>query len=92
MMYFYASVDTDNWEEDTLGDSVLPAGNAVVMIIDDGSGYCLYDFRAVFADDTEAMQAAVNVCEARSRPSPSTNEAVARNPGFRASLFIAVRW
>src|SRR5690606_19879457 len=54
MMYFYAStVDAPTWEEDILGDSVLPAGNAVVMNIDDGSGYCRYDFRAVFADGTE---------------------------------------
>ncbi|WMT91300.1 hypothetical protein [Pelagibacterium sp. H642] len=64
MMYFYAStVDAPTWEEDILGDSVLPAGNSVVMNIDDGSGYCRYDFRAVFADGTEAIQAGVNVCE-----------------------------
>jgi len=32
MMYFYAStVDTTTWEEDILGNSVLPAGGAVVM-------------------------------------------------------------
>jgi len=64
MMYFYASnVDRTTWEEDILGTSVLPAGRSVVINIDDGSGYCLFDFRAVFADGSEAIQYGVNVCE-----------------------------
>lgn len=64
MMYFYAStVDAATWEEDILGDAVLPSGNSVIINIDDGSGYCRYDFRAVFADGSEAVQAGVNVCE-----------------------------
>lgn len=66
MTYFYASnVDRDTWEEDILGNSVLhlPAGNAVMVNIDDGSGYCLFDLRAVFADGSEAVEWGVNVCE-----------------------------
>ncbi|MCD7059350.1 hypothetical protein [Pelagibacterium xiamenense] len=64
MTYFYASnVDRPTWEEDILGDSVLPAGHSVVINIDDGSGYCRYDFRAIFADGSEAIRAGVNVCE-----------------------------
>lgn len=64
MMYFYAStVDAASWEEDILGDAVLPSGNSVIVNIDDGSGYCRYDLRAVFADGSEGIQAGVNVCE-----------------------------
>ncbi|WP_404405738.1 hypothetical protein [Pelagibacterium halotolerans] len=64
MTYFYASnVDRATWEEDILGNSVLPSGNSVVINIDDGSGYCLYDFRAIFADGSEAIRSGVNVCE-----------------------------
>jgi hypothetical protein len=64
MVEFYASnVDADTWEEDILGYDVLPSGDSVMMNIDDGSGYCLYDFRAVFADGDSLVRNRVNVCE-----------------------------
>ncbi len=61
---FYASsVGTNAWQEDILGRDVLPSGSSVVINIDDGTGYCKYDFRAVFDDGDIVEQAAVNVCE-----------------------------
>ncbi|RUT35159.1 hypothetical protein EMQ25_04230 [Arsenicitalea aurantiaca] len=64
IMEFYASsVDADTWEEDILGKDVLPAGDSVMMNIDDGTGACLFDFRAVFDDGDEAVKGGVNVCE-----------------------------
>lgn len=64
MMEFYASnVDRSDWEEDILGMDVLDSGYSVDIDIDDGSGQCLFDFRAVFADGEEVVDEAVNVCE-----------------------------
>lgn len=64
---FYASnVDADTWEEDILGNNILPAGNNVIINIDDGAGYCMFDFRAVFANGREAVDQRVNVCEIES--------------------------
>lgn len=64
LVYFYASnVDRTTWEEDILGSSVVPSGSSVMINIDDGSGYCRYDFRAVFSDGSEMIRAGVNVCE-----------------------------
>lgn len=64
MMEFYASnVDAKTWEEDILGKHVLESGQSVLINIDDGTGYCLYDFRAVFSDGDEVTKARVNVCE-----------------------------
>lgn len=64
MTYFYASnVGADTWEEDILGADVLPSGESVVINIDDGTGYCLYDFKAVFADGEELIRERVDVCE-----------------------------
>jgi hypothetical protein len=61
---FYASnTGSKSWEEDILGRNILPAGNSVVINIDDGSGYCKYDFLAVFADGAEVTSADNNVCE-----------------------------
>jgi hypothetical protein len=61
---FYASsVGQKSWEEDILGKSVLPSGHSVVINIDDGTGYCKYDFRAVFDDGDIVEKSGVNVCE-----------------------------
>ncbi|HTN61121.1 MAG TPA: hypothetical protein VL147_06150 [Devosia sp.] len=61
---FYASNTGSNaWEEDILGADTLLSGSSVMINIDDGSGYCKYDFKAVFADGDEAISADNNVCE-----------------------------
>ena len=61
---FYASnTGTADWQEDILGSEVLPAGSSVTINIDDGSGYCKFDFLAVFDDGDELVSADNNVCE-----------------------------
>lgn len=61
---FYASnTGSKSWEEDILGKHILPAGGTVTINIDDGSGYCKYDFLAVFEDGDQVTSANNNVCE-----------------------------
>jgi hypothetical protein len=61
---FYGSnVDAKTWEEDILGSDILPAGSSVVINFDDGTGYCLFDFRAVFEDGDVLEEQNVDVCE-----------------------------
>jgi hypothetical protein len=61
---FYASnTGSRSWEEDILGRDILPSGSSVVINIDDGSGYCKYDFLAVFEDGDEVVSNDNNVCE-----------------------------
>jgi hypothetical protein len=62
--YFYASnVDRHGWEEDILGPMrVIAPGYYVNVNIDDGSGHCLYDLRAVLADNRQAVRYRFNVC------------------------------
>ena len=64
MVHFYASnVSVDSWQEDILGEDVLPAGGDVVIDIDDGTGHCEYDFKAVFDDGEVLIRRRINVCE-----------------------------
>ena len=64
IVQFYASnTGTSSWEEDILGNDVLPSGSSVMINIDDGSGYCKYDFLAVFDDGDQLVVADKNVCE-----------------------------
>jgi len=61
---FYASsVGQDTWEEDILGKDTLDPGDKVRINIDDGTGYCKYDFKAVFDDGDTAVKKNVNVCK-----------------------------
>lgn len=61
---FYASnTGTNSWEEDILGKDILPAGHSVMINIDDGTGYCKYDFLAVFDDGDKVTSTDNNVCE-----------------------------
>ena len=61
---FYASnVGTDNYEENILHGDVIRPGESWDINIDDGTGYCKYDFMAKFVDDTQAKKDNVNVFE-----------------------------
>lgn len=61
---FYGSnKGTDSWEEDILGRGMLPSGESVTINFDDRSGYCVYDFKAVFNDGDVLIRRGVNVCE-----------------------------
>jgi len=42
---------------------MLYSGQSVDFNIDDGSGYCLYDLKAVFVDGDEVTSMGFNVCE-----------------------------
>lgn len=60
---FYASrANTDDWEEDILGQDVLEPGASVEVNIDDGTGACRFDFKAVFDDEDEVIKKKIDVC------------------------------
>ena len=64
MTHFYASDSrVTSWQEDMLGRDVLAAGRSIMMNIDDGSGACLYDFKARFSNGEELTRFNVNVCQ-----------------------------
>lgn len=61
--FFGSNTGTDDWQEDILGEDVLPSGASVIINFDDGTGYCKYDLRAVFDDGDVVTQTDVNICE-----------------------------
>ena len=63
MVRFHASnAGTSDWEENMLGWDSLRSGGSFVADIDDGSGYCRFDFKAVFDDGRTAVKYGVDVC------------------------------
>lgn len=64
---FYGSNSgRSSWEEDILGSAVLPSGSAVDINFNDGTGACLFDFKAVFADGSSVVESNVDVCRVSS--------------------------
>ncbi len=60
---FYGSnTGSNSWEEDILGKDLLPPGGSVVINFDDASGYCMFDFKAVFEDGDEIVDEKIDVC------------------------------
>lgn len=64
LVEFYGSnKGSRSWEEDILGRDVLGSGQSVVVNFDDGTGYCKFDFKAVFDDGDVLVKKNINICE-----------------------------
>jgi hypothetical protein len=61
--FFGSNTGTNSWQEDILGNDVLPSGSSVVINFNDGTGYCKFDFLAVFDDGDQLIKENVNICE-----------------------------
>ena len=63
LVEFYTSpADTNDWEEDILGEDVLPPGASGDVTIADGRTQCVYDLQFVMSDGQE-LEDTVNMCE-----------------------------
>jgi hypothetical protein len=64
MTQFYASVtNADSWEDNILGSDALENGDTQPVDINDGSGKCVFDFKAVFKGGATAEKRGINVCQ-----------------------------
>ena len=64
IVHFYASnVGENNWQEDILGEDVLPAHSRTTVDLYDGTGYCRFDFKTVFSNGATIVRSGLNVCE-----------------------------
>ncbi|MGL4319798.1 MAG: hypothetical protein ACRCS3_02970 [Paracoccaceae bacterium] len=61
--FFGSNTGTTSWEEDILGNDVLPSGSSVQINFNDGTGYCMFDFLAIFDDGEQLIREGVNICE-----------------------------
>lgn len=59
---YVSPVGTGRWEQDLLGDDILPPASSVVINIDDETAYCRFDLKTVFDDGTIRVRRDINVC------------------------------
>jgi hypothetical protein len=63
----YASnVGRHGWGPNLLGPNLLSPGYIQRLNLDDGTGYCRFDFKSVMRDGTSVIDWGVNVCEVAS--------------------------
>jgi len=60
--FYAAPPGVDEWEEDILGEDVLAPGESVSITIADGREDCVYDFLAVFEDESELEHDGISIC------------------------------
>ena len=61
---FYTSPsNTDDWQEDVLGEDTIEAGATEEITIADGSTQCVYDMRFVMDDKAELVEKAIDLCK-----------------------------
>jgi hypothetical protein len=58
-----ADARTRAWQADVLGSQNVATGASTVVTVDDGSGACVYVFRAEFSNGQTLERASINVCE-----------------------------
>ena len=64
LMELYVSPsDSDNWEEDVLGNDVVMPSESGDVIIADGLSTCMYDILGVFEDGDEVEDYEIDLCE-----------------------------
>jgi hypothetical protein len=64
IVQFYGSnKGSRSWEEDILGRDVIPSNSSMWINFNDGTGYCKFDFKAVFNDGDEVVSRNINICE-----------------------------
>jgi hypothetical protein len=67
IMAFHASnVGQNRWGPDLLGPVSLDSGDVIDLNLDDGTGYCRFDFLTVMEDGTTLIRPDVNVCQVTS--------------------------
>lgn len=64
-LYRFYSTNTGStrWGSDVMGSTTLATGGSMRLNFANKDGYCLFDFRAIFADGTELTRQGVNVCQ-----------------------------
>lgn len=60
----YVSTSTkENWEEDVLGEDILPEGERTKIRFSSDEDACLWDLKVVYADEESAESQGINLCE-----------------------------
>lgn len=59
---YAARVTTEDWEENILWKRPIRARSRMRVDFDDGTGECVFDFRAVFRDEAVVHFFGINVC------------------------------
>ncbi len=61
---FYATnVKAESWGRDHLGQYLIQPGDSMEVHLDDGTGQCQFDFKAIFEGGEELEQRGVDICE-----------------------------
>ena len=59
---YVSTLDSNSWEEDILGQDVLPSGEQATITITDTNGICKFDVRLVYDDESVTDERNIDLC------------------------------
>ncbi len=59
---FVSAATTNDWEEDVLGEDVLPTGESVDITFSASENACRFDLKVIYDDEEEAVWEGLNLC------------------------------
>lgn len=59
---YVSAATTNDWEEDVLGEDVLPTGESVDITFSSAENACRFDLKVVYDDQEEAVWKGLNLC------------------------------
>lgn len=61
--FYVSAVASDSWEEDILGQDVLPSGEAARITISNAGDQCEFDLRIVYEGGSVVEEREIDLCE-----------------------------
>ena len=63
MEFYVSAVASESWEEDILGEDVLPSGEAARITVTGADGMCDFDLRIVYEGGSVVEEREIDLCE-----------------------------
>ena len=60
---YISTLDSNSWEEDILGQDVLPSGEQATITLQNANGVCEFDVRLVYDDGSVTDERKINLCD-----------------------------
>jgi hypothetical protein len=60
--FYVSTLQSESWEEDILGENVIPAGQSAEITISNADGRCMFDIRIVYEGGSVIEEREIDLC------------------------------
>jgi hypothetical protein len=60
--FYVSTLQSNSWEEDILGEDILPSGDSAEITISNADGRCMFDIRIVYEGGSVIEEREIDLC------------------------------